>query len=164
MTVLLRSCSSAASVTARAAVAHTVQFGELISGCGRCNSPDLRRLPCLVGRPDRRTGGPLTKEHAPLGAAIMFEIPVPLTRWPAMRLHNLLMLGSLPRPVRELYELEWTPAHAAVRRAALAGLRATRPITPATVRHGRNTLRSTSSPGHRAVADRRGRPVPGALA
>ena len=45
--------------------------------------------------------------------AIMFSIPVPGWHWPAMRMHNLVILGSLPPVVRERYGLRWTRAQEA---------------------------------------------------
>ncbi|MDE3070432.1 MAG: DUF2236 domain-containing protein, partial [Acidobacteriota bacterium] len=52
----------------------------------------------------------LSEEARHVGAAIMFSIPVPANRRAAMRLHNLVMLGSLPAEVRALYGLTYTPA------------------------------------------------------
>jgi uncharacterized protein (DUF2236 family) len=78
----------------------------------------------------------LTDEARYVGSAIMFQIPVPLSRWPAMRLHNLIMLGSLPERVRHLYGLSWSPAQALAYRAAVAALRAPRPLVPARLRRG----------------------------
>ena len=80
----------------------------------------------------------LTGDARRIGRAVMFEIPVPLTRAPAMKVHNLVMLGSLPSRVREHYDLQWTPAHAIAFRAAVAALRAPRPITPRSMRTGAN--------------------------
>ena len=80
----------------------------------------------------------LTPEGREVGYLTAFEIPFPRSRRPAKRVHDLIMLGSLPPVVRSHYELTWSPAHAAAFRAAVAGLRATRPLTPKSVRRGRN--------------------------
>ena len=105
----------------------------------------------------------LTDEARYVGSAIMFEIPVPASRRLAMQVHNLVMLGSLPPRVRELYGLRWTRAQAAAHRAVVGGLRATRPLSPEAARVGRNT-RSFDLV---AVTEReriaRGEAVPGAL-
>jgi len=81
-----------------------------------------------------------------------------------MRVHNVVIRGSLPARVRELYGLEWRGADALAFRSAVSAHRATRPLTPARVLRGRNT-------GHFeavAAAERRitaaGRAAPGALA
>jgi uncharacterized protein (DUF2236 family) len=81
----------------------------------------------------------LTDEARQIGLEIMFGIPVPKRSAPAMRVHNLIMLGMLPPPVRDLYELSYSPAHAAAFRSVVAGVRASRPLTPAPIRRGWNT-------------------------
>jgi uncharacterized protein (DUF2236 family) len=45
----------------------------------------------------------LTDEARYIGYATAFEIPMPAVQQPGKRVHDLLMLGSLPRRVRELY-------------------------------------------------------------
>ena len=81
----------------------------------------------------------LTEDARRLGSAIMFEIPVPAWYGPTMKLHNLIMLGSLPRPVRELYGLRWSPAQAAACAALIAALRTPRPLAPRRIRAGGNS-------------------------
>jgi uncharacterized protein (DUF2236 family) len=105
----------------------------------------------------------LTDEARHVGSAIMFEIPVPARSQPAMRVHNLVMLGMLPPRVRELYGLSWSPAHAAAFRSVVAGVRATRPLTPGPVRRGRNTrfFEDVARTERRRWA--RGETIPGAL-
>jgi uncharacterized protein (DUF2236 family) len=105
----------------------------------------------------------LTEEARHVGSAIMFEIPVPARSQPAMRVHNLVMLGMLPPRVRELYGLSWTPAQAAAFRSVVAGARATRPLTPAAVRRGWNTrfFEDVARTERRRRA--RGETIPGAL-
>jgi uncharacterized protein (DUF2236 family) len=105
----------------------------------------------------------LTDEARHVGSAIMFEIPVPLSRAPAMRVHNLVMLGSLPPRVRRLYGLRWTPAHAAAFRATVAGLRASRPVAPRSMRVGWNTSHFDLVAAAERDRIARGEPVPGAL-
>jgi uncharacterized protein (DUF2236 family) len=80
-----------------------------------------------------------------------------------MQVHNLVMLASLPPRVRELYGLRWTPAHEAAFRAVLAGLRATRPLSPRRLRVGPNTrsFDLVAESERRRIA--RGLPAAGAL-
>jgi uncharacterized protein (DUF2236 family) len=78
----------------------------------------------------------LTEEARFMGYASAFDIPMPSTRRLAKRLHDLVMLGSLPAPVRELYGLSYTPAQAATCRVALAGGRFARLLTPRSLAHG----------------------------
>ena len=81
----------------------------------------------------------LTEEARATGLTIMFEIPVPALDAAAMRVHNVVMRGALPAPVRRLYGLRYTPLDAAAFRATVAALRAPRPLAPAAMRRGRNT-------------------------
>jgi uncharacterized protein (DUF2236 family) len=78
----------------------------------------------------------LTAEARYMGYASAFQIPVSTLRQPAKRVHDLLMLGSLPPRVRELYGLRYTSAHAAACAAVLAAARTTRPLLPRSQRRG----------------------------
>lgn len=78
----------------------------------------------------------LTPEARYVGYATALEIPLPRSHAPAKQVHDLIMLGSLPPVVREHYGLDWTPLHAAAFRAAVAGLRAARPLVPAPIKRG----------------------------
>jgi uncharacterized protein (DUF2236 family) len=80
----------------------------------------------------------LTESGREVGYATAFEIPLPGTHQPAKRVHDLVMLGSLPPRVRQLYGLEWGRSQELAFRAAVAGLRAARPLAPRAVRRGRN--------------------------
>jgi len=81
----------------------------------------------------------LTEEARYVGRATAFEIPMPPAFQPAKRVHDLIMLGSLPPRVRELYGLPWTPVHAVAFRATVGALRAARPLAPAPIARGWNT-------------------------
>lgn len=81
----------------------------------------------------------LTPEAREIGYSTAFEIPLPRTRAPAKRVHDLIMLGSTPPRVREIYGLEWSAAKAAAFRATVAALRGARPLTPGSLRRGTNT-------------------------
>jgi uncharacterized protein (DUF2236 family) len=81
----------------------------------------------------------LTDEARYVGYATAFEIPMPRTHQLGKRVHDLLMLGSLPPRVRELYGVQFTPAHAAAFRAAVVFARGARRLTPGPLAHGWNT-------------------------
>jgi uncharacterized protein (DUF2236 family) len=81
----------------------------------------------------------LTREAREIGYATAFEIPMPSYRAPAKAVHDLIMLGSLPERVRELYGIEYSPRQRAAFRAVVRGLRAARPVTPRVIRAGYNT-------------------------
>ena len=51
----------------------------------------------------------LTAEAREMGYATAFEIPMPAIYGPLSRVHNLIMLGSLPPRVREMYGLSGGP-------------------------------------------------------
>jgi uncharacterized protein (DUF2236 family) len=78
----------------------------------------------------------LTDEARYMGHASAFQIPMSRSRILAKRIHDLVMLGSLPPRVRELYGLPYTPAHAAGCAAALATARLARPFVPAALKRG----------------------------
>ncbi len=78
----------------------------------------------------------LTEEARRMGYASAFEIPMPASRQFGKRVHDLVMLGSLPPRVRALYGLRYTPAHAAACATALAAGRAARALLPRPLTHG----------------------------
>jgi uncharacterized protein (DUF2236 family) len=81
----------------------------------------------------------LTDEARYVGRATAFEIPLPRSHQPGKRVHDLIMLGSLPERVRELYGLRLTPVRAAGFAAAVRIVRAGLAMTPGPLRRGRNT-------------------------
>ncbi|MDQ6836717.1 MAG: DUF2236 domain-containing protein [Actinomycetota bacterium] len=81
----------------------------------------------------------LTDEARYLGYATAFEIPMPRTHQPGKRVHDLLMLGSLPARVRELYGLRYTPAQAAAWGRTVTLVAAARRLTPSVLAQGYNT-------------------------
>lgn len=89
---------------------------------------------------DAKLSGPemhLTDEARRTGAFVAFKIPMPWGNQPAKRLHDLVMLGSLPPRVRELYGLSWSPWQACAFPLAVSALRGARAAAPAAVRQGR---------------------------
>jgi uncharacterized protein (DUF2236 family) len=81
----------------------------------------------------------LTPDAREIGHATAFEIPLPGYRAPAKAVHDLIMLGSLPARVRELYGIPYSPRQRRAFRATVAALRGVRPITPRAIREGYNT-------------------------
>ena len=116
-----------------------IRFGELFG------------MPRAVAPPDYQgfreywegmwTGGELhlTDEAREVALAIAFEIPLPRYLHPSREVHNLVLTGTLPPRVRELFGLDWSPLQAAAFKAVVAGLRAARPVTPRALRRGANT-------------------------
>jgi uncharacterized protein (DUF2236 family) len=81
----------------------------------------------------------LTEEARYVGYATAFEIPMPRSQQLGKRLHDLLMLGSMPARVRELYGLRFDWGHELAFQAAVRGIRAARQLTPAPLARGWNT-------------------------
>ncbi|HZU59346.1 MAG TPA: oxygenase MpaB family protein, partial [Solirubrobacteraceae bacterium] len=81
----------------------------------------------------------LTDEARYIGHATAFEIPMPGIQQPGKRVHDLLMLGSLPRRVRDLYGLSFTPRQQLAFAAAVKTIRTARRLTPAPLARGGNT-------------------------
>ncbi|MFL5823551.1 MAG: oxygenase MpaB family protein [Solirubrobacteraceae bacterium] len=81
----------------------------------------------------------LTDEARYIGYATAFEIPMPAVQQPGKRVHDLLMLGSLPERVRELYGLTFTGRQRTAFSATVRAVRAARRLMPAPLARGYNT-------------------------
>jgi uncharacterized protein (DUF2236 family) len=112
---------------------------------------------------EQQLAGPdlfLTEEARYMGYASAFEIPMSASRVLAKRVHDLVMLGSLPARVRDLYGLRYTRRQAAACAATLAASRLARPLVPSSLRYGSC---AAEFEGVAAVERRRierGRPTP----
>ena len=140
-----------------------VRFGELFGMPGEVAPGSWAEFKRWF---DGRVNGPdsfLTEDARYVGAAVMFHIPTAWHGYPAMRAHNLVMRGSLPHRVRELYGIGWSSAHEAAFRAVVAGSRATRPLAPDALRRGYNTKFFDDVAEAERARIRHGKPVWGAL-
>jgi uncharacterized protein (DUF2236 family) len=81
----------------------------------------------------------LTDEARYVGYATAFEIPMPALQQPGKRVHDLLMLGSLPERVRELYGLEFGGRQRLAFDAAVRATRGARRLVPGPLARGWNT-------------------------
>jgi uncharacterized protein (DUF2236 family) len=81
----------------------------------------------------------LTDDAREIGYSTALEIPLPTYRAPAKAVHDLIMLGSLPARVRQLYGLGFSPRQQRAFRATVRAMRGVRPITPRVIREGYNT-------------------------
>jgi uncharacterized protein (DUF2236 family) len=81
----------------------------------------------------------LTDEARYIGYATAFEIPLPRLHQPGKRVHDLLMLGSLPPRVRTMYGLRFGRRDALAFDAAVRVVRAARRVTPGPLTRGPNT-------------------------
>lgn len=135
-----------------------VRFGELF-GMPRSVAPDSAPAFEQWMRDWYASGRMhLTAEARAVGRAIARDMPVPLAARPGVTMTNLLVVGMLPAPVRRLYRLPWTPAHALAWHGATALARASRHVVPDRVRLGDNAdLHKTVIRSERAVLARGGR-------
>jgi uncharacterized protein (DUF2236 family) len=78
----------------------------------------------------------LTEEARYMGYASAFEIPLPSSQRLPKYLHDLVMLGSLPPPVRDLYGLTYSSAQARGCSTALMVGRLANRLTPSSLRYG----------------------------
>lgn len=78
----------------------------------------------------------LTDEARRTGAFVALEIPMRSVDQPAKKLHDLVMLGSLPPQVRELYGMTWSSRQARAFPLAVGLLRSLRAVAPDAVRQG----------------------------
>jgi uncharacterized protein (DUF2236 family) len=81
----------------------------------------------------------LTDEARYMGYVTAFEIPLPRLNQPAKRVHDAILLGSLPPRVRELYGLRYTSRDRLGFELATRSMRTARPLVPARLRRGYNT-------------------------
>ena len=81
----------------------------------------------------------LTDEARYLGYATAFEIPLPRVHQPAKRVHDLLMLGSMPPRVRELYGLRFGPRERLAFDGVVRAVRGARRLVPPPLTRGYNT-------------------------
>jgi uncharacterized protein (DUF2236 family) len=78
----------------------------------------------------------LTDEARELGRRVAFDLPLPRRRQPALLAINHAVAGLLPRPVRKLYGIGWSPAHELALEALALSSRTLRPLTPHDFRRG----------------------------
>jgi uncharacterized protein (DUF2236 family) len=102
----------------------------------------------------------LTDEARYMGRASAFEIPMRALMQPGKRVHDLIMLGSLPAPVRRIYRLAWTPAHALAFDAVTRASRMAHPLLPSAVARGSNVAFFEGVADTEAWRIATGRPTP----
>jgi uncharacterized protein (DUF2236 family) len=78
----------------------------------------------------------VTDEARELGRRVAFDLPLPARRRAALPALNLAVAGTLPREVRRMYRLPWSPAHDAAFRSLVIGSRLSRPVLPAALTRG----------------------------
>jgi uncharacterized protein (DUF2236 family) len=135
-----------------------VRFGELF-GMPRDVAPGSWRA--FRDYFDRRLESDemhLTDEARRVGFGVAFRIPMGAVEFPAREVHNLIMLGSLPERVRELYGLRWSAAQEVAYRSATEAIRRTRRLSPKRLARGRNSAQFDNVARSEARLVRAGRP------
>jgi uncharacterized protein (DUF2236 family) len=102
----------------------------------------------------------LTDEARYIGYATAFEIPMPRSQQLGKRVHDTIMLGSLPDRVRELYGLPYARRQQLAFNAAVQAVRASRRVTPKAVARGRNTRSFEGVAREERLRIERGHPTP----
>jgi uncharacterized protein (DUF2236 family) len=117
-----------------------VRFGELF-GLPRSEAPASHRefAAWFGGRLDSADlhATPHALEMAPL---VAFEQPVPAAARANIATQNLIIKGTLPPRVREIFGIRWTRGHESAFRSISAGHRRARHAFPRRVRRGRNDV------------------------
>ena len=117
-----------------------LRFGELF-GMPRDVAPATHRefkawLEERLSAPDLQAT-PHGLEMAPL---VAFEQPVPAAARGNLAVQNLIIKGTLPPRVRDIFAIPWTRAHESTFRALTATHRRTRHFFPRPMRRGRNDV------------------------
>ena len=117
-----------------------LKFGELF-GMPRDVAPQTHRefkawLEECLSAPDLQAT-PHGLEMAPL---VAFRMPVPSAARGNIAIQNLIIKGTLPPRVREVFGIPWTRAHESTFRAITATHRRTRRFFPRQMRRGRNDV------------------------
>jgi uncharacterized protein (DUF2236 family) len=117
-----------------------VRFGELFklpAGEVPASYPEFRRwFDGRIASPDLHAT-PHALEMAPL---VAFEQPVPPAARANLAAQNLVIKGTLPPRVREIFGIEWSRAHETAFRSLTASHRRARHAFPRRVRRGRNDV------------------------
>jgi uncharacterized protein (DUF2236 family) len=116
-----------------------VRFAELFGMPGSAAPATYREFRAYWDERLRSDELFLTDEARYVGYATAFEIPMPSVNQPAKRVHDLLMLGSMPPRVRELYGLTYSAPRRAAFAVVVRAIRAARPLAPKPVAKGWNT-------------------------
>jgi uncharacterized protein (DUF2236 family) len=115
-----------------------VRFGELF-GLPRESVPSTYRefqdwLDAKLAAPELQATGHAL-EMAPL---VAFRQPVPLGARFNLETQNLIIKGTLPERVRQIFGISWSPAREAAFRSVTAAHRRARHAMPRAMRRGRN--------------------------
>jgi len=115
-------------------------FGELF-GLSRDNTPET--YPEFQHyMKDRFTGGELHLTDAAkyMGEVVSFYMPIPHFRERPREIMNLVLLGTLPKEVREMYDLPYNLSQESKFHKVASAIRLGSKLLPNAITHGRNTF------------------------
>ena len=116
-----------------------IRFGELFGMPREVAPPSYLEFREYFDGTLAGPGMHLTDEARHIGHATAFQIPdAQPPAQGAKKVHDLVMLGSLPPRVRELYGLPWSAGREAAFRALVAGIRTGGAVAPRALTHGWN--------------------------
>ncbi len=113
-----------------------VRFAELFGMTRDAAPADYRAFRAWFDAELRSDRMHLTEEARAVGYFSAFEIPMPASRQPFKRVHDLLMLNSLPGVVRRHYGLELSLQQRIAARAVMEALRRSNPVVPGRIKRG----------------------------
>jgi len=137
-----------------------IRFGELFGMDRAVAPPTYEAFRAWWDEQLAGDGMHLTDEARYMGRAAAFEIPLPAVEQPAKRLHDAVMLGTLPARVRELYGLSYGPVQAAAFAAGVAAIRGLRLAAPRGLTRGGNDRSFAVVEATERRRLERGRPTP----
>jgi uncharacterized protein (DUF2236 family) len=108
----------------------------------------------------RGAGMHLTDEARYVGYVTAFEIPMPAHLQGSKRIHDFVMLGSLPQPVREHYGLTWSARRERAFRHLTTAMRVGTRIAPRALTRGWNTKQFNLVAKTERRRIERGKPTP----
>src|SRR4051812_27648179 len=82
----------------------------------------------------------LTESAEYMGKEVCFNVPVPRLALPARKLVEIILLGSLPKEIREMYHLPWGKSDQQAYQSTAALLRRGSKFLPTEATQGKNTL------------------------
>ena len=115
-----------------------VRFGELFLLPREAVPPTYREFrawfDCKLASPDLHA----TDHALEMAPLVAFRQPVPRHARANIAIQNLVIKGTLPDRVRQIFGIDWSASHEAAFRAIAASHRRARPAFPRRMRRGRN--------------------------
>lgn len=115
-------------------------FGELFGMARETVPANAREFGDWFGERMQSPGLRATAHALEVAPIMAFVHPVPAAMAPGMHMNNLVIKGTLPERIREIFDIDWGPAHELGFRALASTHRRARHLIPGRVRRGRNSF------------------------